>query len=121
MWLVTWRTMKMKIPKYVEKLLRERSEWAIQTHYFGKNDDPGYTIFIHKRSAYSLVGTLKREVERFCRWVESQMPSDYDHSQMPTAVIGFMPSKTRYMDQWARVTVYDPVMRNIEHLIPDKK
>ena len=100
---------KPVIPKYVRELL-SRAEYA-----YSPESEPGYSLKIHKRTKYANVSSLKKEVERFCAWADRNTPEGLDKS-----VILCVPIKSYYSDQIAIVTVYDPVMRQIEKFIIDK-
>lgn len=103
----------MQIPKYIKELM----ERAAFVRGYG---DPGYTIEIRKRSPYSLASTLETEIRRLEKWVKRIMPED--DLGVPTMVINRIPKKTTYKDtQYAVVTIYDPVMKELERYIGDKK
>ena len=98
----------MKIPKYVQDLM-ERSHFY---YGFKPGDDrcsPGYTIAIKKRSAYTMADTLAAEVQRLKNWVERQHGGE--------CIIIRVPEKTTHGDQIAIVTIWDPVMQNVEKFI----
>lgn len=95
----------MKIPKYVQEIM-ERSEFV---RGYG---DPGYTIKIRKARPYTRIGTLKAEIERLQNWVDRMMPKD--EFSIPTMTVNRIPSRTHYCNQCAVVTIYDPIMREIE-------
>jgi len=97
----------MEIPKYIQKLLH-RADFD----YFGKDGEPGYTIRIHKHSDYAFAGSLSKEVKRLCDWVDRCTPEGLDGSK-----VLLLPTQTRFCDQFAVVTIYDPVMRQIEKYI----
>lgn len=96
------------VPKFVQEIL-SRSEYA-----YGPESEPGYSLKIHKRSIYANVSSLKKEVERFCSWADRNTPEGLNKS-----VILCVPKQNHYTDQIAIVTVYDPVMRQIEEYIKD--
>lgn len=99
----------MKIPKYVQEIM-SRSKFAIG---YG---DPGYTIEIKKESPYTHASTLEEEVNRLKKWVERVMPDD--ELGVPTMVINTkFPMKTMHRNQYAIVTIYDPVMKELEKYI----
>lgn len=101
--------MALKIPKYVDDLL-SRSEFEFDFCKSNKDYAAGYTIRIRKRSAYQLVGTFNEEIERLVKWANRQVEE--------TAYILEQPVKTHYCGQFAIVTIFDPIMQKIEHLIP---
>lgn len=98
----------MSIPKYVQEMMK-RAEFALGI------GAPDYTIRISKRTPYTRVETLKKEVERLKKWVDKQVPGD--DLVVPVMVIHYIPQKTRYGNQSAMVTIYDPVMQKIEKFI----
>lgn len=98
----------MVIPKYVQELMN-RSKFVLGV------GEAGYTIRIYKSTPYTKIFTLKAEVERLQKWVERIMPED--DLGVPTMFINSIPSKTHYCNQYAVVTIFDPVMQNIEKYI----
>jgi hypothetical protein len=109
----------MTVPKYVQELL-SRSEWAVKTHWFPKECDPGYTILLHKRTAFALAHSLEREARSLKGWCDRQMKRldpNYDPEKHSVATIHSCPKTTHHHDQWAVVTIYDPVMKHLEPYI----
>lgn len=102
----------MKIPKYVVELM-SRAEFDV-LHPRG---DPGYTLRICKATAYTRHETLCKEVERLVAWANKKCPVP-DEYESPTASVISTPHSTRYKKQYAVVTIYDPVMRELEKYIP---
>lgn len=100
----------MVIPKYVQELMN-RARFVLGS------GEAGYTIRIYKSTPYSKIPTLKEEVERLQRWVERMMPDD--ELGVPTMVINSIPTKTHYCDQYAVVTIFDPIMQKIEKYIKE--
>lgn len=98
----------MVIPKYVQELM-SRSKFVIGA------GEAGYTIRIYKSTPYTKIPTLKAEVERLQKWIERIMPED--DLGVPTMLINSIPSKTHYCNQYAVVTIFDPVMQRIEKYI----
>lgn len=111
---------KFYIPQFVSDLLG-RSHFAVYTNRLAKDDDPSYTILVEKRTPYSRVDTFASEIDRLAKWARRMMPADYDWDANPIVVINRCPSETHYCTQFARVTIYDPIMKRIEHLIDTKK
>ena len=99
----------MIIPKYVQELMgRRRYEYDfLRSH---ENYSAGYTIKLRKRSAYAQIDTLRKEVERLCKWANKV-------AGVETAFILDMPTKTHHVNQVAVVTIFDPVMQHIEKYI----
>lgn len=100
---------RIKIHRYIKDLL-ERAEYEYDRTTANENFAAGYTIRIHKYAAQQNVKTLADEVSRLCRWANNYVKD--------TAFILYMPPKTHYEDQYAIVTIFDPVMQQIEHLLP---
>ena len=95
----------MKIPKYVMDIL-SRSEF-----YLAPTADPGYTIMVRKRTAYTTVDTFVKELERLVQWAK--------RNGATLSGINKVPPKTRHDWQYATVTIYDPVMVRIEEYIKE--
>jgi len=93
----------MQIPKYVIDIM-SRSEFCLIGDY-----DPGYTIMVRKRTAYTTVNTFVAELERLIKWAKKNGAT--------LSVINKVPTKTRHDWQYATVTIYDPVMLRIEDYI----
>lgn len=99
----------MRIPTYVKELM-ERSTFVYDHCKNHPNYGAGYTIKITKRSAYSQVDTLRKEVERLVKWANST----------PAGEIAFIldvPTETHHVKQVAVVTIFDPIMQQIEKYI----
>lgn len=103
----------MKVPKYVQDLM-ERSEYEFDRFTKHENYGAGYTIRIGKSTEYGYAETLRKEVERLCRWANRV-------AGVETAYILNVPAKTHYCKQWATVTIFDPVMQKIEQYIPERR
>lgn len=108
--------MKTTIPNYVASLLG-RSRWAVHTACFCRADDPSYTIILPKRTCYTQVRTLQAECDRLVAWGRRVMGRDYDWDRFPLIVVREMPTETHYYHQSAHVTIYDPLMMLLEHLV----
>ena len=102
----------MEIPKYIQDIM-ERSGFVVG---YG---DPGYTIAIRKATPYTQVSTFKVEIERLEKWVKRMMPKD--DLGVPTMIINKIPKKTHYANQYAIVTIYDPIMKYLEEYIQDSE
>jgi len=97
----------MKIPKFVQEIM-ERSKFALG------EGDPGYTIEVRKETPYTYADTFQREIERLVAWANRVVP----HIEgVPNAIINRVPTKTRHEFQYATVTIYDPIMQQIEKYI----
>lgn len=98
----------MEIPKYIQDIM-ERSKFVLS---YG---EPGYTIAIRKATPYTQVSTFKVEIERLEKWVQQMMSKD--DLGVPTMIINRIPKKTHYANQYAIVTIYDPIMKQLEKYI----
>ena len=96
----------MKIPQYVKKLL-SKSEY---NYICG---DVGYTINIYKPSIYTHVDAFNDKISRLVKWANKQIPTN----ELCAAKIEQLPDATRYCEQMATVTIYDPVMKELEAFI----
>ena len=94
-----------KIPVYVQKLM---SRASFEIGY----GEPGHTLEIEKATPYTCVYTLRAEVERFVVWINRIMTKAA--LDAPMVVINNVPTQTHYYNQYAVVTVYDPVMQQLE-------
>ena len=97
----------MKIPRYVQSIM-ERSKFALG------EGDPGYTIIIRKKTPYTCVDTFQCEIERLVAWANRAAPH---YEDVPNAIINRTPNKTSHQFQYATVTIYDPIMLQIEKYI----
>jgi len=100
----------MAIPKYVEDLLHDSrytyytpSGTGLPKHYA-----VGYTIDIYKPTWRTQASTFRTELNRLQKWVERNGGEMH---------ILTCPNITRYANQSATVTITDPVMQLLEHLI----
>lgn len=98
----------MEIPKYIQDIM-ERSKFVLS---YG---EPGYTIVIRKATPCTQVSTFKVEIERLEKWVQQMMSKD--DLGVPTMIINRIPKKTHYANQYAIVTIYDPIMKQLEKYI----
>jgi hypothetical protein len=98
----------MEIPKYIIELL-ERSKYSYDKS-LSKNEDyaVGYTIEIHKRTEYAYVSTLNEEIEKLQKFV---IKNNSD------CKILSIPKETHYNDQYAVITIFDPIMKHLEQYI----
>ena len=99
----------MTIPKYVKETL---SRSCYEFDHCTKHPDysGGYTIRVKKSTPYTYADTLRAEVEKLCAWANRQACEG-------TACILYTPDKTHHADQFAVVTIFDPIMQKIEHYI----
>lgn len=97
----------MKIPKYVIDIMG-RSRFCL---IGDPGYDPGYTIMVRKRTAYTTADTFVSELERLVKWAKKNGAT--------FSRINKVPAKTRHEWQYATVTIYDPVMLRIEDYIKE--
>ncbi len=105
----------MNIPKYVQCLMK-RSQYEFDRRYYDKFPDSyaaGYTIRIEKRSEYCQIDTLKAEIDRLKAFVDRQTGGE--------AIVLETPKETHYCQQYAVITIFDPVMKYIESYIPSEE
>ena len=97
----------MNIPNYVKFLLKgaryEFGSWRKNPNYA-----VGYTISIRKRSDYQTAKVFRSEIERLQKWVNRQPGGHCE--------ILFVPKETHHCKQTAVVTIYDPIMIQLEKL-----
>lgn len=98
----------MKIPKYVQEIMA-RSKFTLG------EGNPGYTIVIRKETPYTYLCTFQQEIERLVAWANRVVPH-YD--DVPNATIDRMPERNHHQYQFATVTIYDPIMQQLEKYIP---
>lgn len=112
----------MKVPKYVKELL-ERATYNYDA-LKDENYSVGYTIDIKKRTHYQYISSFRAEIERLVVWVNKEFArrvnlcdDKYDESPKCAYIIS-IPTKTRhsYM-QYATITIFDPVMKDLEKYI----
>lgn len=104
----------MTIPKYVQELMN-RSSYVFSNSKImldNINYAAGYTIRIQKRTEYAKADTLRSDVERLVKWANREAGFECAH-------ILSVPTKTHYHKQGAVVTIFDPVMQEIEQYIPE--
>lgn len=98
----------MIVPEYVKELM-------LRSHFVRGYGDPGYTIKIEKRTENSLASTLEAEIKRLEKWVNRMIPDE--ESDIPVMIIHNVPKETTKTMQYAIVSIYDPVMTEIEKYI----
>ena len=99
----------MKIPKYVIDIM-SRAEYNYKYLVSDNNYAVGYTFKIVKSTPYTKVNTLKTEIEKLVKWANKIGGEG-------TACILGLPTKNHYCKQSAIVTIFDPVMQQIEKYI----
>lgn len=100
----------MKIPKYVIDIA-SRSEFDFDRACDSPMYAVGYTIAVCKKTPYTTARIFRSEMERFRKWCGRQ------HCTMD---IIYVPKVTKHEWQYATVTVFDPVMQQIEKYIKNQ-
>lgn len=108
-------SMAIKIPKYVESILA-RSEYEFDFTANNENYAAGYTIRIKKATTQTQADTFRKEIQRFLNWVQREYKKKY-HSANPISFLLSAPAETHYRNQYAIVTIFDPIMKDIESYI----
>ena len=106
--------MKTTTPKYIIDIM-SRAEYV--TGY----GEPGYTIKIRKATQRTLIATFKAEINELIayaerRWEQKLKANGWTQGEgkEPIAFIQHMPKKTHYCNQYAEVTIFDPIMLELE-------
>lgn len=99
----------MKIPKYIDEIMN-RASYEYDLYKSHENYAAGYTLRICKKTPYTKVETLKAECVRLVKWANK-------NGGEGTAYILGVPIKTHYCKQSAVVTIFDPVMQQLEKYI----
>lgn len=99
----------MIIPVFVQKLL-QRAYYDLD--YQHPKSEPGYTIWIEKRTVYAQAATLRAECERLVKWAKKNGAD---------AEILKCPERTHFYAQRALVTISDPVMVKLEPFISESE
>lgn len=99
----------MKIPNYVIDIM-SRAEYNYEYLVSNKNYSVGYTLRIFKATPQTQVKTLTAEIDKLVNWANR-------NGGEGTAYILGLPNKTHYYEQSAIVTIFDPVMQQIEKYI----
>lgn len=102
------------IPKYIQNILtRKKTNYEYDKCTNNENYATGYTIRIPKESPYKQIKTLEKEIKQFQNWAQRI----YKHTYKDTSTIFhilYIPKKTHHTDQYAIVTIFDPVMKHLE-------
>ena len=93
----------MKAPQYITTPLK-RAEF-----YFGKDGVVGYSIKIFKHTRYEYAQTLRNRCSQIITWCNKQVPE--------SAEMVFCPKETHNTNQFAVITIYDPLMLHLEKFI----
>lgn len=98
---------EVRVPKYVQLLLSgSRFEFGICHKH--PEYAAGYTIRIRKPSDYQTAKTFNAEIARLQKWV-NRLPGG--HCEILST-----PKETHHRTQNAVVTIYDPIMLQLEKL-----
>ena len=106
--------MTTSIPKYIQELMK-RSQYEFDFCTRNENYAAGYTISIRKDRPYQRIETLRAEVQRLQAWVQREYKKRGGDDQI-TYLLS-MPARTHYCNQYAIVTIFDPIMKDIEGYI----
>lgn len=98
-----------KVPQYIREVL-SRSGYEFDYLTTHPDFNRGFTLHIRKRTPYTSAHAFRREVEGFCRWADRT-------AHAPVSRIIHVPDATHHCDQFAYVTILDPVMLQIEDYI----
>lgn len=93
----------MKTPNYIISAI------ANAEFYFGKDGCVGYSIKIFKHTKYEYAQTLEQRCRSIVSWCNRQIDG--------SAEIVYCPAYTRYEQQFGIVTIYDPMMMQLEKYI----
>ena len=93
----------METPNYIKSSLQGAK------FYFGKDCVAGYSIEIHKRTKYEYASTLLNRCNQIISWCNRQVEGSAEMVRCPYITI--------YADQFAVITIYDPVMLHLEKYI----
>ena len=97
----------MIVPAYVRNLLQgAKFEFVLCS----RNEDyaPGYTVTIRKRSDYQTAKVFNKEIEKLQKWVNRQPGGN--------CKVLLLPKETHHCKQVAVITIYDPIMLQLEKL-----
>lgn len=97
----------MNIPNYVKSLLAG-AHYELGLCHKSPDFAAGYTITIRKRSDYQTAKVFRAEIERLQKWVNRQPGGE--------CKILLVPKETHHCKQIAVVTIYDPIMLQLEKL-----
>ena len=97
----------MKVPNYIQILL-SGARWELSFCRKSPDFAPGYTISIRKRSDYQTAKRFAEEINRLQKWVNRQPGG---HCEILS-----VPKETHHCRQYAIVTIYDPIMLQLEKL-----
>lgn len=100
----------MRIPKYVQDMM-SRCRYDFFREVRNPDYAVGYTVCIRKRTPYTKVDTLRAECERLAAWADKT-------AGCKCVYILDVPEKTHYCNQSAVVTIFDPIMKQLEQYIP---
>ncbi len=92
----------------------QRSEYNYKYLVTDLNYAAGYTLRVFKATPQTRVDTLKAEIEKLVAWANRNGGEGTAH------ILG-LPHKTHYYEQSAIVTIFDPVMQQIEKYIGGTK
>ena len=99
----------MKIPKYIIQAV-SRASFEFDECTTNENYSPGHTIRIPKATRQTYASTARNEVERIVKWSNKNVCPDI-------AYVLKTPRKTHYTEQYSIITIFDPLMQQLESYI----
>lgn len=100
----------MRIPKKYKELIW-KAEYEFDECVNHEQYAAGYTLKVYKPSERTLIPTFRRQLEELVAWANRQCEG--------SAYILRCPSRTFYCKQYAVVTIWDPVMQQLEKCIAE--
>lgn len=91
----------MKIPNYVTETIGELN-FVRGMDY---DNQPGYTIKVYKPSDYMTINVFRKRIDKVLEWARQH------HAE---AYVNWFPERTHYTEQFAVITITDPVMIALE-------
>lgn len=106
----------MQIPKYIKDIL-SRSHFDTKMPF----SEPGYTLAVNKRTKWTTAASLGEDTNKLCAWARREfakigVPQE---SLSEYVLIHEVPTETHKCNQFAYITIFDPVMKGIEELVGD--
>lgn len=99
------------VPKYVIDILN-RSNYEFDKFVNHPDYAVGYTLRIKKSTPYTKIETLANEIKKLKKWADR-------HVGHETVLVLHVPKTTHYCDQFAYITIFDPLMLKLEQYIKE--
>lgn len=108
----------MQVPKYIKDIL-SRSHFECGQPFCS----PGYTLAVGKATKWKQAASLAQDIDSLCAWASREFarrgfPTD---AIKENVVIHDVPHETHHCQQWAFITIFDPLMMEIEDYIGKKE